>query len=100
MNVPKPRPPRPHSSRLAMLCARRHRAAAKPTAVTNTNRMMTTVTATQLTPVTGADQPERHDRDEAQRRHRDHHAGRERSGATREELTFSICPVRFGHLDL
>src|SRR5258705_13091 len=53
MNVPKPRPPRPHSSRLAMLCARRHRAAAKPTPVTNTNRMMTIVSATQLTPVTG-----------------------------------------------
>ena len=36
-----------------MLGARRHRAAAKPTPVTKTNRITTMVSATQLTPVTG-----------------------------------------------
>src|SRR5437764_2650578 len=36
--LPKARPPRPHSSRSCGLSARRHRAAANPSTVTNPNR--------------------------------------------------------------
>src|SRR6266487_4575556 len=48
MNMPKPRPPSPHSLRCSLSSAWRHRAAAKPTSVTTTNMMMTMVSATAL----------------------------------------------------
>src|SRR6516162_2858409 len=48
MNVPKPRPPNPHSLRCSLSSARRHRAAAKPTPETTANMMMTIVNATAL----------------------------------------------------
>src|SRR5215472_5428760 len=47
-NVPKPRPPSPHSFRCSRSSARRHRAAAKPTPETTANMMMTIVNATAL----------------------------------------------------
>src|SRR6266550_1253364 len=48
MNMPKPRPPSPHSLRCSRSSAWRQRAAAKPTSVTITNMMMTMVSATAL----------------------------------------------------
>src|SRR5436309_9595666 len=48
MNMPKPRPPNPHSLRCSLSSAWRQRAAAKPTAVTTANMMMTMVNATAL----------------------------------------------------
>src|SRR5215831_3852380 len=47
-NVPKPRPPSPHSLRCSVSSARRQRAAAKPTSVTTANKTMTMVKATAL----------------------------------------------------
>src|SRR5215813_7572519 len=47
-NVPKPRPPSPHSLRCSLSSAARQRAAAKPTRVTTTNRAMTMVKAMAL----------------------------------------------------
>src|SRR5215471_8907725 len=52
-NVPKPRPPSPHSLRCSLSSAWRQRAAAKPTSVTTTNRTMTMVNETAL-PLTSA----------------------------------------------
>src|SRR6266566_786674 len=48
MNMPKPRPPSPHSLRCSRSSAWRQRAAAKPTSVTTANMMMTMVSATAL----------------------------------------------------
>src|SRR5436309_1112416 len=48
MNMPKPRPPSPHSLRCSLSSAWRQRAAAKPTSVTAANRTMTMVSATAL----------------------------------------------------
>src|SRR6266576_2126630 len=48
MNMPKPRPPSPHSLRWSLSSAWRQRAAAKPTSVTTANMMMTMVKATAL----------------------------------------------------
>src|SRR5215831_7234059 len=48
MNVPKPRPPSPHSLRCNLSSARRQRAAAKPTPVMTANMMMTMVKAMAL----------------------------------------------------
>src|SRR5215472_16031543 len=48
MNMPKPRPPSPHSLRCSLSSAWRQRAAAKPTMVTAANMMMTMVSATAL----------------------------------------------------
>src|SRR5256885_5465979 len=45
MNMPKPRPPSPHSLRCSLSSAWRQRAAAKPTRVTTANMMMTMVSA-------------------------------------------------------
>src|SRR5215470_17396591 len=47
-NMPKPRPPSPHSLRCSLSSAWRQRAAAKPTSVTMTNMTMTMVSATAL----------------------------------------------------
>src|SRR5215831_18463372 len=55
-NVPKPRPPSPHSLRCSVSSARRQRAAAKPTSVTTANKMMTMVKAMAL-PLTSAHLP-------------------------------------------
>src|SRR5215469_3227913 len=46
MNMPKPRPPSPHSFRCSRSSAWRQRAAAKPTRVMTANMMMTIVSAT------------------------------------------------------
>ena len=46
MNVPKLRPPSPHSFRFIRLSVLRHRAAAKPTSVTSRNRTRTMVKVT------------------------------------------------------
>src|SRR4249919_1805569 len=48
MNMPKPRPPSPHSLRCSLSSAWRQRAAAKPTKVTIANRIMRMVSATAL----------------------------------------------------
>src|SRR5215831_12370112 len=47
-NVPKPRPPSPHSLRCSLSSAARQRAAAKPTRVTTANRTMRMVNAMAL----------------------------------------------------
>src|SRR6266508_4736563 len=48
MKLPKPRPPRPHSSRLSSASTRRQRAAAKPSTVTSRKKKTKTPTATPL----------------------------------------------------
>src|SRR5215469_3397594 len=48
MNMPKPRPPSPHSFRCSRSSAWRQRAAAKPTMVTTANMMTTIVSAIAL----------------------------------------------------